>query len=309
MFLDRAATVEKACRLIAEAGAGGARLAVFPEAFIPTYPLWVWFIPPGDTKSLRELYAELVDQAVTIPDGTTDRLCAAAKAAGVNVAIGVNERNADASGASLYNTVVCIGADGRIAGLHRKLVPTTAERLVWARGDGSPLDGWDLPLGRLAALICWEMYMPLARYALWAGGTQILAAPTWDNGEPWVSTLRHTAKEGRVYVLGTCSVVRRDDIPDRYRFKQRYLSEAGEWINKGDSAIVDPDGKLLAGPVSEREELLYAEVDPRNYLGPRFQLDTGGHYARPDIFELTVSREARPMLRTAKRRKRAAKKR
>ena len=298
MFLDRAATVEKACRLVAEAGAGGARLAVFPEAFIPTYPLWVWFIPPADTKSLRELYAELVDQAVTIPDETTERLCDAARAAGVNVAIGVNERNADGSGGSLYNTVICIGEDGRIAGIHRKLVPTTAERLVWARGDGSTIDGWDLTVGRLAALICWENYMPLARYALWAGGTQILAAPTWDHGEPWISTLRHTAKEGRVYVLGTCSAVHRDDIPDRYAFKERYLTSVDGWINKGDSAIVDPDGKFLAEPVSEREEILYAEVDPRNFLGPRFQLDTGGHYARPDIFELTVRREPRPMLRT-----------
>lgn len=135
--------------------------------------------------------------------------------------------------------------------------------------------------------------MPLARYALYAWGVQIWAAPTWDYGEPWLSTLRHIAKEGRVYVIGCCSAVRRDDVPDRFAFKAGYLDPAREWINPGDSAIVSPDGKLLAGPASEEETILYAEIDPRQLSGPRYQLDVAGHYARPDVFTLTVNRAPR----------------
>ncbi|HEV7517864.1 MAG TPA: carbon-nitrogen hydrolase family protein [Thermoanaerobaculia bacterium] len=297
VFLDRAATVEKACALIAEAGAAGARLAVFPEGFIPAYPLWVWFIPPGDTHALRELYCELVENAVTVPGPATDRLCEAAREAGVAVAMGINEVNSEASGATLYNSLLYIGPDGRLLGTHRKLVPTVGERLVHGQGDGSSLTVHALPFGRLSGLVCWENYMPLARYALYAQGVQIYAAPTWDRGEPWISTLRHIAKEGRVYVVGACSAMRQADIPDRLAWKAKYLAGVGEWINPGDSAIVNPDGKLLAGPLREKQTILYAEVDPRQMVGPRFQLDVAGHYGRPDVFELTVHREVRPMVR------------
>lgn len=138
--------------------------------------------------------------------------------------------------------------------------------------------------------------MPLARYAMYAWGVQIYVAPTWDRGEPWISTLRHIAKEGRVYVLGCCSAMRRSDVPDRYTFKEKFLPDS-EWINPGDSTIIDPDGKFLVEPVKHREEILYAEVDPRQLRGPRWQLDVAGHYGRPDVFELTVRRGARPMIR------------
>jgi nitrilase len=296
VFLDRDATVEKACRLVAEAGGKGARLVVFPEAFIPAYPLWVWYIPPGYTRPLRELYAELHANAVAVPSPATDRLCAAAAAAGVTVAVGINEVNVEASGTSLYNTLLYIGPDGKILGKHRNLVPTVGERLVHARGDGSTLAAYRLPIGVLSGLICWENYMPLARYALYAWGTQLYLAPTWDRGEPWLSTLRHIAKEGRVYVVGCCSVMRRDDIPDRFAFKQRFLPEDLEWLNPGASAIVDPDGKVLAGPIEHKEDILYATVDPRELTGPRFQLDVAGHYGRPDIFQLTVRRERHDMV-------------
>jgi nitrilase len=298
VFLDRAATVEKACSLISEAGTAGAKLAVFPEAYIPAFPLWVWFIPPGDTHGLRDLYAELVANSVAIPSDTTDRLCAAAKDAGVNVAIGVNECNADSSGTTLYDTIIYIGSDGRVLGKHRKLVPTTGERIVWGQGDGSTLTVVDLPIGKLGGLLCWENYMPLARYAMWAWGSQLFVAPTWDRGEPWISTMRHTAKEGRVYLVSCCSAMRMTDIPDHYAFKQKYLAGAGEWLNPGLSLIADPDGKLLAGPAENEETILYAEVDPARTLGTRFQLDTAGHYARPDVFRLIVDRQPRPMIET-----------
>ena len=293
-FLDRDATVERASQAIAEAGARGARLVVFPEAFVPGYPLWVWSIASGQTQALRALYAELLDQAVTVPGAAVAQLCEAARGAGVYVAIGVNERNVEASGSSLYNSLLFIGADGRVLGVHRKLVPTAGERLVHAQGDGAGLTAYDTALGRLGGLICWENYMPLARQALYNTGVHLYVAPTWDRGEPWLSTLRHIAKEGRVYVIGCCSAMRPADLPDRFSFKASVPVSTSGWINPGDSVIVDPDGKVLAGPLHEEQGMLFAEVDTQRILGPRWQLDVAGHYARPDVLELVRRGPARP---------------
>jgi nitrilase len=299
VFMDREATVAKACELIAEAGQSGAGLVVFPEAFIPTYPDWVWRIPPGEHGMLADLYAELLEQSVTIPGPATDQLCQAARKAGVYVVIGLNERNAQASNASLYNTLLYIDAEGNLLGKHQKLVPTAPERMVWAQGDGSTLEVYDTSFGKLGGLICWENYMPLARYALYAWGVQLYLAPTWDRGEPWLSTLRHIAKEGRVYVVGCSVALRKEDIPDRFEFKAKYYAEAKEWINKGDSVIVGPDGKFIAGPLNMEEGILYAELDPRQMRGSKWNLDVAGHYARPDVFQLTISKDGHPIISVA----------
>jgi len=297
VFLDRSATIEKACELIACAGREGARLIVFPEAFIPTYPDWVWTIPPGEMRLLGELYAELLANAVTIPSNATDRLCQAAKRAAAYVVMGMNEHNIEASGRSLYNTLLYIDAQGQIMGKHRKLIPTAGERLIWAQGDGSTFQVYDTPLGKLGGLICWENYMPLARYAMYAWGTQIYVAPTWDRGNLWLSTLRHIAKEGGVYVLGCSMVMHKNDISNHFAFKEQFYATADEWINVGDSAIVHPEGNFLAGPVRHKEEILYAELNPRQSCGPGWMLDVAGHYARPDVFELIVHTEMRPMMK------------
>jgi nitrilase len=296
VFLDGDATISKACDLIRKAGAEGLSLAVFPEAFVPCYPLWVWFIPPGHTHPLRELYSELHANAVSIPSAETDRLCEAARAANLAVVIGVNERNSEASDSTLYNTLLYIGPDGSILGRHRKLVPTSAERLVWGMGDGSDLEVYELPFAKLGGLVCWENYMPLARYALSAWGVQIHAAPTWDHGEPWLSSMRHIAKEERCFVVSCCSPVRIEDVPDRLTFKGRYLDSAKASINPGDSVIVDPDGKIVAGPAKAGETILSAEVRREQLVGPRWQLDVAGHYGRPDVFELRVHRRGRPFI-------------
>lgn len=291
VWLDRDATVDRAVSAVHEAAGRGARLIVFPEAFIPGYPLWVWTIPAGDTHPLRALYAELLREAVTVPDESTERLCRAAREARIAIVMGINERNREASNTSLFNSLLFIDADGRLVGTHRKLVPTTGERLVHGMGDGSTLDVYDTTLGKIAGLICWENYMPLARHALYSWGVELLAAPAWDRGEPWLSTLRHVAKEGRVYVIGCGSATRLDDIPDRLAFKALVKADAG-WVNPGDSAIIDPDGKVIAGPCHERQEVIYGEVDPEKIAGPRWQLDVAGHYGRPDVFRLEVNRAA-----------------
>ncbi len=297
VFLDLEASVEKACRLIRQAAGEGARLVVFPEAFLPGYPVWVWFMPGGHTHPLRELYSELHANSVSIPGPTTEVLGAVAAECGVALAIGVNERNSESSDSTLFNTLLYMGPDGSVLGSHRKLIPTTAEKLVWGRGDGSDLEVYDLPFGRLGGLICWENYMPLARYALTAWGAQLHAAPTWDRGEPWLSTTRHVAKEGRVFVLASCQVVHKDDIPDRFSFKEKYLGAVEGWLNPGGTVIVDPDGKIVAGPAAEEETILYADVRPDQLVGPRWQIDVAGNYARPDVFELRVHRRATPGLK------------
>jgi nitrilase len=296
VFLNRDETIDKACRLIEEAARAGATLVTFPEAFVSGYPVWVWFIPPGQTHALRVLYTELLQSAVSIPGPAVSRLAEVAGDCKITVAIGVNEKNSEASGSTVYNTLLYLGPDGSILGKHRKLIPTAGERLVWGQGAEAGLEVFDLPFGHVSGLICWENYMPLARYALSTGGQQIHVAPTWDRGEPWISTMRHIGKESRCFVLGVCQAFHKDDIPDALDFKSTYLSGIDGWINPGLSLIVDPDGKIVAGPLEEKEGILYADVEKHQLVGPRWQLDIAGHYARPDIFELRIHREPRPFL-------------
>jgi len=296
VFLDLDATVAKACRLMEEAAREGATLVAFPEAFVPAYPLWVWFIPPGRTPLLRTLYAELHANSVSMNGPEVARLAEAAGDLGVNVAMGVNEKNSEASDSTLYNTLLYLGSDGRVLGRHRKLIPTSGERLVWGHATDCDLEVFELPCGRVSGLLCWENYMPLARHALTAWGEQIHLAPTWDRGEPWISTMRHVAKEGRCFVVGVCQALHRDDVPDELDFKAEYLQGVDEWINPGLSLIVDPDGKVVAGPLEEEEGILYAEIRSEQIIGPRWQLDTAGHYARPDLFQLRVRRGRRPLI-------------
>ncbi len=296
VFLDRQATVDKACDLMSEAARQGIKLLAFPESFLPGYPDWVWTVPAGDGRVLYSLYAALVENAINVPGPETEQLCRVAKQTGVFTVIGVNERNQKASGGSLYNTLLYIDGEGNLLGKHRKLVPTGGERLVWAQGDGSTLAVYDTALGKVGGLICWENYMPLARSALYAWGVQVYIAATWDQGEVWLSSMRHIAKEGGMYVISVCMPLRKSDIPDDLDFKQTYPPESGLWINPGDSAIIDTTGKVLAGPLHEAEGFVCAELDLNRVRGAKFLLDVAGHYSRPDVFHLTVSQKAQPMV-------------
>lgn len=296
VFLDRQATVDKACDLMSEAARQGIKLLAFPESFLPGYPDWVWTVPAGDGRVLYSLYAALVENAIDVPGPETEQLCRVAKQTGVFTVIGVNELNREASGGSLYNTLLYIDGEGNLLGKHRKLVPTGGERLVWAQGDGNTLAVYDTALGKVGGLICWENYMPLARSALYAWGVQVYVAATWDQGEVWLSSMRHIAKEGSMYVISVCMPLRKSDIPDDLDFKQTYPPESGLWINPGDSAIIDTTGKVLAGPLHEAEGFVCAELDLNRVRGAKFLLDVAGHYSRPDVFHLTVSQKARPMV-------------
>ncbi len=270
-----------------EAGKKGADLIVFPEAFISGYPDWVWLIPNSKGADLNELYAELVANAIAIPDDATRKLCKAAKTAKINVVIGVHERNSETSNASLFNSLLFIDEKGIILGKHRKLIPTGGERLIWSGGDGSTLVSYDTSAGKIAGLICWENFMPLARNAIYESGTQILVSPTWDKSPNWIQTMQHVAREGGLFVISTCMVLKMEDIPDRYAFKKLY-PEGREWINVGNSAIIAPNGKIIAGPLEAEEGILYADINLQDIIKAKRMFDVVGHYSRPDVFDFKV---------------------
>jgi nitrilase len=284
VFLDREATTDKACALIKEAGAAGASLVLFPETFIPTYPDWVWRLPAwNDDTFVSRLRAE----SVAIPSPTAERLAEAAAESGTFVAMGINEID----GATLYNTLVYFSPQGEVVGRHRKLMPTGGERTVWGMGDGSTLDVVETPFGVVGGLICWENYMPLARAAMYAKGVDIYLAPTWDNSDSWVATLRHIAKEGRCFVIGVSPLLRGSDVPAELR-GTTYGGD-DDWMSRGYATIVAPGGDIVAGPVLETEGIVYAQIDVGAIAGHRHFFDPVGHYARPDVFHLSVDTSKR----------------
>jgi nitrilase len=284
VFLDRAATVARCEELIAKAAAEQARLIVFPETFVPGYPDWVWRTPAWSDEATA-LYEVLFDQAVEVPGPETEALAAAATAADAFVAVGVNERLADRG--TLFNTTLVFSPDGALVSRHRKLMPTGGERLIWGMGDGSTLDVIPTPFGRVSGLICWENYMPLARAALYERGVDVWLAPTWAQGDAWIATMRHIAREGRVFVLGVGQVIRGSDLPASIPGRGLWGGD-DDWLNRGWSVIVDPEGEILAGPELDREVILTARIDPAAARRSRGEFDPVGHYARPDVLRVLV---------------------
>jgi len=290
VLLDRARTIETALASIAEAAREGASLLVFPEAYIPGYPTWIWRLKPGGDLALSsELHARLRENAVDLARGDLQPLQDAAAKHRVSLVIGMNELDSKFSGTTLFNTVVVIGPDGSLLNRHRKLMPTNPERMVWGMGDATGLKVVDTPAGRLGSLICWESYMPLARYALYAQGIDIYVAPTWDAGESWLATMRHIAKEGGCWVIGTATAMQGSDIPADFPERDRLFSPE-EWINDGDAVVVKPTGAIAAGPLRREKGILYAEIDPEAARRARRSMDVCGHYSRPDIFSFSVDR-------------------
>ena len=290
VFLDKEGTIAKAVSRIEQVAAEGADLVVFTEAFIPGYPAWVWKLRPGSDWGLNEeIHARLLKNAVNLENDDLVKLQEAARKHNVTLVCGMDERDGELSRATLYNTVVVIGPDGTLLNRHRKLMPTNPERMVWGFGDATGLKVVATPCGRIGALICWENFMPLARYAMYAQGIEIYIAPTYDSGEGWLGSLQHIAREGRCWVVGSGNILKGSDIPDDFPGKADTYPDADEWINKGDSVVVAPGGDIAAGPLSGEEGILYCEIDREKVAEARRTLDVVGHYSRPDIFTLHVN--------------------
>lgn len=293
VVLDREATLARAIEKVSEAADNGARLVAFSEAFVPGYPDWIWRLRPDDWTTTGDIWERFLAQTVDLERDELQPLRKVAKLRRVAISVGINEREGRFSRTTVYNSVVLIGADGEIALRHRKLIPTNAERMVWGVGDGVGLEAVETPAGRAAGLICWENYMPLARFALYASGVQVYLAPTWDMGDRWVASMRHIAFEGACWVLGCGSVMRAADIPADLPMHDKLYPDPEEWINHGDSAIVAPGGELVAGPLHDAEGIIYADCDPEQASRRRRHLDVAGHYGRPDVFHVTVDRTPR----------------
>ena len=298
VLLHRDETLARGVELLGEAARAGAQLVSFPETWVPGYPEWLWRLRPGQDYALTgEIHARLLDNAVDLDAGHLRPIQDAAREYGVTVLIGVHERDGRFSRGTLYNAAVLVGPDGAVLNRHRKLVPTNPERMVWGQGDGSGLRVTETRVGRVGGLICWENYMPLARFALYAQGLDFYVAPTWDAGSGWVSTMRHIALEGRCWVLGNGTAMRGRDVPADFPSRDQLFPDQDDWFNPGDSVVVAPDGRLVAGPLRKEHAILYADCDPSAAAAGRRTLDVAGHYSRPDVFRLEVRTEAsRPVI-------------
>ena len=281
---DRAATIDKLEGLVAEVAREGARLALFPETFIPVYPSnrWVRYLAGWGGKEAgagRDAFARLAQQSVSIPGPDSDRLAGIARTNDLWLAVGANEIERG----TIYNALLVYSPAGELVLHHRKLMPTNHERLVWGQGDGSGLETVDTDLGKVGGLICWENLMPLARFALYQDGVEVYLAPTADDSEDWHDSMKHIARESRAFVLSCCVFQRASSYP-----KDVPLAEGNDLVGGGGSAILAPDGTYLAGPLWNEEGILYAELDPQRLYAARQRFDPAGHYHRPDVLKLQI---------------------
>jgi nitrilase len=262
----------------------GAQLVLFPEAFIPCYPRGLSFgAVVGSRKAEgREHWLKYNSESVVVPSTDTERLAQIAKEHQVYLIIGIIEKDQTSS---LYCTMLYFSPDGKLIGKHRKLKPTGSERIIWGEGDGSDLHVFDTPFGKLGGLICWENYMPLARFALYQQNIQIYLAPTADHRESWTASMQHIACEGRCFVLGCNQYVEKSDYPKAF---QAEIADQPDVMSKGGSVIVDPLGNIIAGPLWNQEGILFAEIDVEDTVRGKLDFDATGHYNRPDVFEFRV---------------------
>jgi nitrilase len=286
-------TLEKVRDLAADAARLGSKLILFPEAFISAYPRGAGFgtVVGMRNDEGRELFRRYHESSIDVPGPAVDMLSRVAKQSRAHVVIGVIERD----GGTLYCTVLFFAPDGRYLGKHRKLMPTGAERLIWGFGDGSTLPVYETEIGRLGSVICWENYMPMLRAAMYAQRIQIYCAPTADGRPTWASSMQHIALEGRCFVISSNQFCRRSDYPADY--PSELPLEPGAIVSRGGSCIVDPLGKLLAGPLWDREAIITAEIDLRAVTRGMYDFDPVGHYSRPDIFSLTVDKRPKEAVR------------
>jgi nitrilase len=287
VVFDVTQTLAKLADLTADVARQGAQLAVFPEAFVSAYPKELDFGARVGRRSAegREQFRRYFDSAIAVPGPATETIGKAARSAKLQLVVGVIERE----GGTLYCTVLFFGPDGLLLGKHRKLMPTAMERLIWGFGDGSTLTVVDTAIGKIGAVICWENYMPLLRMAMYAKGVELYCAPTADDRDSWLPTMRHVALEGRCFVLSACQYLTRGDCPPDYAAFQG--SDPQTVLMRGGSCIVGPLGGVLAGPRFEGEGILTADLDLAEIARGKYDLDVVGHYARPDVFRLYVNEQ------------------
>jgi nitrilase len=292
VILDREGTIDKLEGLASEAAGKGAELVVFPETFVPVYPSsrWAKAFAGWQNEGAKQTFARIAENSVAVGSASEQRLAACARELGIWLVTGVNEVEPERPG-TIYNALLYHAPDGSLALHHRKLVPTNHERLIWGQGDGRGLNAVETGFGRLGGLVCWENYMPLARFALYESGVEIYVASTADDGDAWQATLVHIARESRAYVVSPCAYQRASSYPDDFPLAGE-LEGAGV-LGRGGSAVLAPDGSYLAGPLYDEEGILYAELDPSALLAERQRFDPVGHYHRPDVLRLGVSPSAR----------------
>ncbi len=285
---DTERTVERVAELAGRAAASGAGIVVFPEAFVGGYPKGADFGARVGSRSPegREWFRRYMAGAIDVPGPVTGQLGAIARSSGLVMVVGVIERDRE----TLYCTALLLGPDGTLLGKHRKVMPTAMERLIWGFGDGSTLRVVETAVGRVGAVICWENYMPQLRLAMYGQGVQLYCAPTVDDRETWLPTMRHIALEGRCFVLSACQFARRSDYPTDYPVE---TGDPDAVLIGGGSCIVDPMGRVLAGPARDGEAVLVADLDLADLDRAAFDLDVVGHYGRPDIFRLEVDTSSR----------------
>jgi nitrilase len=290
VVFDRDATLERVRKLTADAASQGARLVVFPEAFVSAYPKGLDFGARvgGRTPEGRRMFRRYFESAVDVPGPAVDALATISRENSVHLVIGVIERD----GGTLYCTVLFFSPDGTFMGKHRKLMPTAMERLVWGMGDGSTMPVFDTPIGKIGAVICWENYMPLLRTAMYAKGVQLYCAPTVDDCDTWARSMQHIAFEGRCFVLSAVQYLRRGDCPQDYPAIQG--DDPATVLIRGGSVIANPQGTVIAGPNYDGEAILIAEINLDEIVEGKYDLDVVGHYARPDVFRLTVDERPAP---------------
>jgi nitrilase len=286
-IFDREATIDRLGELAAEARGNGAQLAVFPEAFIPVYPSsrWARYLAGWTDGDAKSAYARLARESLEIPSPAATRIGEIAREHSIWLAVGANEL----AGGTIYNALLLYGPDGGLAIHHRKLVPTNHERMVWGAGGAEGLGAVETDLGRVGGLICWENMMPLARFALYESGIEIYVAPTADDTESWLDSMRHIARESRSFVISCCVYQRASSYPDDVP-----ISEGDDVLGRGGSAILGPDGAYLAGPLWDEQGILYAELDPMRLHEERQRFDPAGHYHRPDVLSLRIRSRRRP---------------
>jgi nitrilase len=291
VMLDAPASVAKAAHLIGEAAEGGAQLAVLPETFVPLYPSQAWAAAASSFSGFDELWRRLWENSVEVPGPLVDELVAACGRHGIHCAIGINERELERPG-TIYNTVLLLGPEG-VVWKHRKLMPTHHERLFHGIGAGDDMEAAETPIGRIGGLICWENRMPLARYAMYRSGPQIWVAPTADDSDGWLASMRHVAIESGAFVVSAPQYIPRSAFPDDFPAE---LPDR-EVFGRGGAAIVEPKwGEVIAGPLYGEEGIVTADCDLVLGLAAKRWFDSVGHYSREDVLlgEVDVGRPPEP---------------